>query len=245
MVSDSAALPPKDAWRLGTRGRRDPGWASHARARARAGTADRAKAASRKGLTSRSQMASCLSKSAGNPPPRGTCTDRAKARPKSAGYRATRPYVLRNGLIAATTVCDRAAAFLIVFIALTARLLMCRNIKTSSLQTPATEEEIRASSLQFVRKLSGFRGHPRTTRSPSTRRSIKWPEQPANCSNPSSPTQRRAIATSRLRGRVPEPCTGSNLPTRRAPIETSESAPFVGSWGIGGKGARKAPEGQC
>ena len=34
---------------------------------------------------------------------------------------------------------------------------MCRNIKTlHNFQPAATEEEIRASSLQFVRKLSGF-----------------------------------------------------------------------------------------
>jgi len=34
---------------------------------------------------------------------------------------------------------------------------MCRNIKTlHNFTPPATEEEIRASSLQFVRKLSGF-----------------------------------------------------------------------------------------
>ncbi len=37
---------------------------------------------------------------------------------------------------------------------------MCRNIKTLfNFEPPATEEEIRASSLQFVRKLSGFH-HP-------------------------------------------------------------------------------------
>ena len=36
-------------------------------------------------------------------------------------------------------------------------LSMCRNIKTlHNFKPPATEEEIRASSLQFVRKLSGF-----------------------------------------------------------------------------------------
>jgi hypothetical protein len=35
--------------------------------------------------------------------------------------------------------------------------LMCRNIKTlHNFKPPATDEEIRASSLQFVRKLSGF-----------------------------------------------------------------------------------------
>jgi hypothetical protein len=34
---------------------------------------------------------------------------------------------------------------------------MCRNIKTLyNFKPPATEEEIRGSSLQFVRKLSGF-----------------------------------------------------------------------------------------
>jgi len=36
-------------------------------------------------------------------------------------------------------------------------LLMCRNIKTlHNFTPPATDEEIRASALQFVRKLSGF-----------------------------------------------------------------------------------------
>jgi hypothetical protein len=39
----------------------------------------------------------------------------------------------------------------------TTRLAVCRNIKTlHNFRPPATEEEIRASSLQFVRKLSGF-----------------------------------------------------------------------------------------
>jgi hypothetical protein len=34
---------------------------------------------------------------------------------------------------------------------------MCRNIKTlHNFEPPATQEEIHASSLQFVRKLSGF-----------------------------------------------------------------------------------------
>lgn len=37
---------------------------------------------------------------------------------------------------------------------------MCRNIKTLyNFDPPATDEEIRASALQFVRKLSGFT-HP-------------------------------------------------------------------------------------
>ena len=34
---------------------------------------------------------------------------------------------------------------------------MCRNIKTLfNFDPPATDEEVRAASLQFVRKLSGF-----------------------------------------------------------------------------------------
>lgn len=38
-----------------------------------------------------------------------------------------------------------------------ATIIMCRNIKTlHNFKPPATDEEIRASSLQFVRKLSGF-----------------------------------------------------------------------------------------
>ena len=37
---------------------------------------------------------------------------------------------------------------------------MCRNIKTLfNFEPPATDEEMRAASLQFVRKLSGF-AHP-------------------------------------------------------------------------------------
>ena len=37
---------------------------------------------------------------------------------------------------------------------------MCRNIKTlANFEPPATEDEIRASALQFVRKLSGMH-HP-------------------------------------------------------------------------------------
>ena len=35
---------------------------------------------------------------------------------------------------------------------------MCRNIKTlANFEPPATDDEIRASALQFVRKVSGYR----------------------------------------------------------------------------------------
>jgi hypothetical protein len=40
---------------------------------------------------------------------------------------------------------------------------MCRNIRTLfNFEPPATDEEIRAASLQFVRKLSGFHKPSRT-----------------------------------------------------------------------------------
>jgi hypothetical protein len=40
---------------------------------------------------------------------------------------------------------------------------MCRNIKTLfNFDPPATDEEIQAASLQFVRKLSGFNAPSRT-----------------------------------------------------------------------------------
>ena len=40
---------------------------------------------------------------------------------------------------------------------------MCRNIKTlANFEPPASEDEIRASALQFVRKLSGFNAPSKT-----------------------------------------------------------------------------------
>jgi hypothetical protein len=44
---------------------------------------------------------------------------------------------------------------------------MCRNIRTLfNFAPPATEDEIRASALQFVRKLSGF-AHPSKANAPA------------------------------------------------------------------------------
>jgi hypothetical protein len=44
-----------------------------------------------------------------------------------------------------------------------AEMTMCRNIKTLfNFEPPATEEEIRAAALQFVRKLSGFNAPSKT-----------------------------------------------------------------------------------
>jgi hypothetical protein len=50
---------------------------------------------------------------------------------------------------------------------------MCRNIKTLfNFEPPATEEEIRAASLQFVRKLSGFNA-PSKANEPAFDRAIE------------------------------------------------------------------------
>ena len=47
---------------------------------------------------------------------------------------------------------------------------MCRNIKTLyNFEPPVTEEEIRAASLQFVRKLSGFNKPSKANEVPFTR----------------------------------------------------------------------------
>ena len=50
---------------------------------------------------------------------------------------------------------------------------MCRNIKTlHNFKPPATEDEIHASSLQFVRKLSGF-ARPSKTNQPAFDRAVE------------------------------------------------------------------------
>jgi hypothetical protein len=47
---------------------------------------------------------------------------------------------------------------------------MCRNIKTLfNFDPPATDEEIRAASLQFVRKLSGFNAPSKANEDPFNR----------------------------------------------------------------------------
>jgi len=49
---------------------------------------------------------------------------------------------------------------------------MCRNIKTLyNFEPPAMDEEIRASALQFVRKLSGF-NHPSKTNEQAFQRAV-------------------------------------------------------------------------
>jgi len=57
---------------------------------------------------------------------------------------------------------------------------MCRNIKTlHNFRPPATAEEIRASSLQFVRKLSGFT-KPSKQNEPAFSRAVEQVAQAAH-----------------------------------------------------------------
>jgi hypothetical protein len=50
---------------------------------------------------------------------------------------------------------------------------MCRNIRTLfNFEPPATDEEVRAASVQFVRKLSGFH-HPSKANEPAFDRAVQ------------------------------------------------------------------------
>ena len=80
---------------------------------------------------------------------------------------------------------------------------MCRNIKTLfNFEPPATEDEIRASALQFVRKLSGSAGRRRPMRRRSIARLTKCLNRRGGCSPRCTPAQPRAIARSRRRKRA-------------------------------------------
>ena len=58
---------------------------------------------------------------------------------------------------------------------------MCRNIKTLfNFEPPATEDEIRAASLQFVRKLSGFTS-PSKVNQPAFDRAVEEVAAAARC----------------------------------------------------------------
>ncbi|HEX6120081.1 MAG TPA: DUF2277 domain-containing protein [Dongiaceae bacterium] len=49
---------------------------------------------------------------------------------------------------------------------------MCRNIRTlHNFKPPATKEEVRASAIQFVRKLSGF-AHPSKANEPAFNQAV-------------------------------------------------------------------------
>ena len=75
---------------------------------------------------------------------------------------------------------------------------MCRNIRTLfNFEPPATEDEIRASALQFVRKLSGFT-HPSKVNEAAFHRAVEEVSTPPiGCCPRSRRRGRRATAKSR------------------------------------------------
>lgn len=94
---------------------------------------------------------------------------------------------------------------------------MCRNIKTlHNFKPPATEEEIRASSLQFVRKLSGFT-KPSKANEPAFNRAVDEVAQAARELLQSlvtnSPPRDRAVEAAKARARNAERYSTSAGPT--------------------------------
>ena len=83
---------------------------------------------------------------------------------------------------------------------------MCRNIKTlHNFKPPATDEEIRASSLQFVRKLSGFT-RPSRANEPAFNRAV---DQVAKAAHEllqslvtNAPPRDREVETTKARART-------------------------------------------
>ncbi|HEY7041019.1 MAG TPA: DUF2277 domain-containing protein [Methylomirabilota bacterium] len=83
---------------------------------------------------------------------------------------------------------------------------MCRNIKTlHNFRPPATDEEIRASALQFVRKLSGFT-KPSRANEPAFNRAVEEVTHVAHALLDSlvttAPPRDRAVEASKARART-------------------------------------------
>ena len=83
---------------------------------------------------------------------------------------------------------------------------MCRNIKTlHNFKPPATDEEIRASALQFVRKLSGFT-RPSKANQPAFDRAVDQVAEAAHELLDSlvtnAPPRDRAVEAARARART-------------------------------------------
>ncbi len=85
---------------------------------------------------------------------------------------------------------------------------MCRNIRTLyNFEPPATEEEIRASALQFVRKLSGF-ANPSRANEAAFRRAVDEVTAAAHrllaSLETASPAKNREIEAMKARARAKE-----------------------------------------
>jgi hypothetical protein len=85
---------------------------------------------------------------------------------------------------------------------------MCRNIKTlHNFKPPATAEEIRASSLQFVRKLSGFTKPSKANElvfNRAVERVAKAAHELLDSLTTSAPPRDRALEAARARARAAE-----------------------------------------
>jgi hypothetical protein len=85
---------------------------------------------------------------------------------------------------------------------------MCRNIKTlHNFKPPATEEEIRASAIQFVRKLSGFTKPSKTNEAAFNRaveRVTETAQELLDSLVTNSPPRDREIEAAKARARTAE-----------------------------------------
>ena len=85
---------------------------------------------------------------------------------------------------------------------------MCRNIRTLfNFDPPATEEEVRASALQFVRKLSGF-AHPSKANEVAFNRAVEEVSDVAHrlltALETASPPRNREVEAEKARERARE-----------------------------------------
>ena len=85
---------------------------------------------------------------------------------------------------------------------------MCRSIKTLfNFEPPATDEEVRAASLQFVRKLSGFTA-PSKSNEAAFNKSVdeifRVAHRLVNAMTTSAPTRNREVEAAKAKARARE-----------------------------------------
>jgi hypothetical protein len=98
---------------------------------------------------------------------------------------------------------------------------MCRNIKTlHNFKPPATDAEIRASALQFVRKLSGFT-RPSKANQPAFDRAVDQVAEAAHALLDSlvthAPPRDRALEAAKARARAADRFRSSERPAGGLP----------------------------
>jgi len=90
---------------------------------------------------------------------------------------------------------------------------MCRNIRTLfNFEPPATDQEIGASALQFVRKLSGF-AHPSRANAAAFERAVDEVTETARrfqcCQQPAGPARNRDAEAMKARARARQRFAGA------------------------------------